>query len=94
MLLLTDLEDPRLQGVTLTTVHLTKDLSLLRIYYVTTDRNKEKEALEGLKKASGFIRRELSKRMSLRMVPKLDFFFDETDILQEQTDKLFTKEIE
>ncbi|MDO8644560.1 MAG: 30S ribosome-binding factor RbfA [bacterium] len=93
MLLLTELQDPRLHGVTLTTANLTKDLSLLRFYYVTADPAKKKEALEGLKNAAGYIRRELAKKMALRLVPKLDFFFDETDLLQERTDQLF-KEIE
>lgn len=67
-------KDPRLQSVTVTDVELTSDLRLARVY-VTTMREGAEEAvvMAGLEKASGFIRGELGRRLSLRYNPELVF---------------------
>jgi ribosome-binding factor A len=36
----------------------------------------KKNALDGLERAKGFIRRELGKRLTLRFVPEIAFFMD------------------
>ena len=48
---------------------------LFRSVYVSTMEglSRTKEAVQGLKSAAGFIRRELGRRLSLRHVPQLIF---------------------
>lgn len=78
-ILMRRIKDPRVKSVTVTDVELTSDLRLARIY-VTTMEQKESERLvfDGLSKASGFIRAELGKRLSLRYLPDLVFIKDLT----------------
>lgn len=67
-------KDPRVSDVTVTDVELTNDLRLARVYVTTLqDGQAEADALEGLAKASGFIRAELGRRLHLRYTPELIF---------------------
>lgn len=67
-------KDPRLGWVTILSVDLSPDLSHAKLFISKPED--EKETLLGLKKASGFIRSELAKRLPLRRVPALTFFVD------------------
>lgn len=67
-------KDPRVTAVTVTDVELTNDLRVARVFVTTLlDPEHEREALVGLEKASGFIRSELGRRLSLRYTPELVF---------------------
>lgn len=67
-------KDPRVGSVTVTDVELTNDLRLARIYVTTLQEDDGKsDVLAGLAKASGFIRAELGRRLSLRYTPELLF---------------------
>lgn len=74
-----ELNDPRVYGVTLTEVELTRDLSTARIYFAcpggADDARREAAALN---KAAGFLRRQLRSRLVLRGVPDLRFCYDES----------------
>jgi len=72
-------KDPRIQGVTLTGVKVSKDLRNARVYYsVLGEAPRQREALEGLRSATGVIKREVGKHLRLRYVPEIEFFFDES----------------
>ena len=72
-------KDPRLQGVSLTTVDLTRDLSVAKIYFSLLDPEGNAEsALEGLEKASGFLRGRLGREIKVRHVPELRFVHDDS----------------
>lgn len=75
-LLLGSLKDPRLDGVTVTEVRATKDLSFATVY-IRSDADVE-EGIEGLEHAVGFIRRELGRSLRLRKIPEFRFLSDET----------------
>ncbi|MGH7228654.1 MAG: 30S ribosome-binding factor RbfA [Nitrospiraceae bacterium] len=67
-------KDPRVSSVTVTDVELTNDLRFARIYVTTLQEDDgESDVFEGLAKASGFIRAELGRRLSLRYTPELVF---------------------
>ena len=66
--------DPRIAGVSIVHVDLSPDLRQAKCFVGTPHR--ERETLLGLKKASGFIRSELAKRMTLRRIPVLIFVVD------------------
>lgn len=76
----TELKDPRVQGLlSITSVQVTGDLRYAEVF-VSFYGNKEeqKEVLNTLKKAAGFMRNELGKRISIRFVPELLFKFDDS----------------
>ena len=75
-LLMGPLKDPRLEGVTVTDVRATRDLSFATVY-VRADEDVE-AAVEGLEHAAGFIRRELGRSLRLRKIPEFRFLPDET----------------
>ncbi len=76
-ILMRRIKDPRVRSVTVTDVELTSDLRLARVYVTTMERDEsERQVFDGLAKASGFIRNELGKRLSLRYLPDLTFVKD------------------
>src|SRR5919201_292310 len=69
--------DPRLQGVTVSAVEISPDLRQARVFVVATgDEERDREIRHGLRSAKRFFRRELARRIQLRLVPELDFVFD------------------
>lgn len=71
-MLLLDVKDPRIQFVTVTGVELTDDMSYAKVYismYGTEEQNEE--CWKGLKKALGYMRTEIAKRIRLRFAPQL-----------------------
>ena len=74
-----EVRDPRVHGVTITTVVATPDLDRARVYVTTLAQGDERDAiLAGLDAARPFLRRELSRRLRIRRAPELDFAWDET----------------
>lgn len=79
LILLERIADPRLQGITFTHVKMTDDLRTAKVYFSTLGGpEKVKEAELGLSSAKGFLKKEIALRMTLRYVPELLFFYDET----------------
>ena len=76
----TELKDPRLSPViSLTAVETSPDLSRASIYVSVMCKQAEKDdTLKGLKAASGFIRRTLRNRLTLRSIPAIDFHIDQS----------------
>ena len=74
--LLRELKDPRTQNMLLSIVRVevTNDLSYCTVYVSAMEGlDRAKTAVQGLKSASGFLRRELGRRLQLRHVPQLIF---------------------
>ena len=75
-MLVRDLRDPRLRGITLTSVKMDDDLRHARVYFSHLEGSaRANAAIAGFKSASGFIRREIGK-LGLRYTPDLDFEFE------------------
>lgn len=78
-LLLREVSDPRLHGVTITEVRLDPELMFADVYVnALADEDRQTEVLTGLKRANGFLRREVGKRIRLRNTPELHFHWDFT----------------
>ena len=76
-MLIRDLKDPRLRGVSLTGVTMTDDLRRGRVGFSHIEGSvKAAAAVAGFKSAAGFIRREIGGSLGLRYTPELDFEFD------------------
>lgn len=74
-ILLREMKDPRVTGVTFTAVDVTSDLEHAKVWFTNYGHDPE-AARQSLSRAAGFLRTELSSRMSLRSVPKLSFVYD------------------
>jgi len=71
-MLLHDVKDPRIQFVTVTGVELTDDMSYAKIFVsLYGPENTQEETWKALKKALGFMRSEIAKRIRLRFAPTL-----------------------
>lgn len=72
------LKDSRIPLMTsVVKVSVTSDLRYAKAYVsVMGDEETKKKAMEGLKNASGYIRREMGKRVDLRYTPEFIFELD------------------
>ena len=78
-LLKKNIQDPRLEMVTITSVKMSQDLRIARVYFISSrDKMSRKEAAEGFKSALGYIKRVLAAKLGLRYMPDLQFFYDES----------------
>jgi ribosome-binding factor A len=74
-----ELKDPRIGYITLTGVKVSQDLKVARVYYSMMGTEEErKETQKGLDAAKGFIRREVTEAVNLRVSPEIFFTFDES----------------
>ena len=75
-----ELKDPRLSGlVTVTSAELSPDLGYARLFIsVLGSVEDRKHSLEALKSASGFLRRELAARLTIKRAPELHFVLDDS----------------
>ncbi len=72
-----DIHDPRIGFITLTGVKVSPDLSVAQVYYSMIGTDEEKaETQAGLIAAKGYVRREVTKRVKLRISPEVFFTFD------------------
>jgi ribosome-binding factor A len=77
VLILREVSDPRLQGLTVTDVEIDSELMYARIYVNALGEEERMPEIMGvLKQAKGFLRREVGKRLQLRRVPDMGFFWD------------------
>jgi len=76
-LVATKLKDPRIGFVTVTRAEVTADLMLARVHVSVLGDDAQREAsLQGLRQAAGFVRRELGRRLRLRLTPEVSFVYD------------------
>ncbi len=83
------IRDPRLDMATITGVNMSSDLKLARIYFtIHGDKEKLEAACRGFESAKGFIKRSLARRLGLRYMPDLKFFYNESFEYGSHIDKL------
>lgn len=73
-----DLRDPRVGLITLTSVDVSPDCAYATVYFTCLDREHVAAAKVGLKRATGFLRTQLGKRVKLWTTPELKFAYDES----------------
>lgn len=70
-------KDPRLGFLSITDVDLSRDYSYCKIFVSVLGSDEQKEqTMIGLKKATGFVRSELAKKLRLRGTPHITFLLD------------------
>lgn len=71
------LRDPRIGFITITGVKVSPDLRVARVFYSMMGTDEERaETQKGLDAAKGFVRREVTARVQLRVSPEVFFSFD------------------
>jgi ribosome-binding factor A len=88
-MLLRDLNDPRLEAVTITEVEVTADLKLATVFFSAMgNQSREEASLQGLQSATGYIRKKMGKELRLRYVPDLLFKVDQSFEYGSKIDRL------
>jgi ribosome-binding factor A len=88
-MLIYDIADPRLSGVSVTDVRVDRELSYASIYVSALEGSaRSKEILEAFRHARGYIRSELASRIELRTFPQLRFNWDPTFERAERIEQL------
>ena len=73
-----ELRDPRVGMITITGVDVSPDFSHAKVFFTTLAKEHVGEAKEGLRRAAGFLRSQLAKRIKLYTTPELRFRHDES----------------
>ncbi len=90
-----EIKDPRVGFVTLTAVEVSRDIKYAKVYFSlldeTTDPEKARYALQG---ATGFLRSQLGRELTIRSVPELTFIHDDSVRLGQQMSDLISSAID
>ena len=74
-----EVKDPRISWVTISAIDLSPDYSNAKVFFTTLDSQADRQSVEAaLNSASGFLRNQLGKCLSMRTLPRLSFHFDES----------------
>jgi len=77
-LLCSEVKDPRLEGVRISAVELSGDMSVARVFFSTLMPDADPEpAIAALVKAGGFLRSRAGRALRMRRVPELRFLQDQ-----------------
>ena len=88
-LLAREVHDPGIGFLTVIHVKVTPDLQQARVYYTTMGDDKaRRETQRALERAAPFLRRQLGRRLRLRRIPELQFFFDESIERQDRIERI------
>lgn len=75
-------KDPGVRGAVVHGVRVSGDLQHARVYVRLTEPDpseaRRRALLRGLSRASGFLRREVGRRLGIRYAPELKFYWDDT----------------
>lgn len=76
-----EIRDPRLGLVNINAVEVSRDLAQAKVYVTLVgqaDREQSEVSVEILNNAASFLRTLLGKELTMRSVPRLRFYFDES----------------
>jgi ribosome-binding factor A len=75
--ILLELQDPRVQDVTVIGVEVMPDMRQAKVHVsITGDEKKQALGLRGLQNAAGFMQQRIADRIETRYIPKLTFVLD------------------
>lgn len=87
-----ELKDPRVGMISLTDVEISADYAHAKVFFSSMLGKQGLELVQaGLQQASGFLRSELGKRISIHMTPQLHFIFDDSLERGAQLSKLISE---
>ena len=78
MAILAELQDPRIQDVTVTYVEVSGDMRHAKVHVsVMGDEKHQQLSVSGLQSAAGFLQAKIAQRIDLRFTPRLKFILDQ-----------------
>jgi len=84
-----DVRDPGIGFITLTSVKVSPDLQVARVFYTSLgDAKARADTAKALKRATPFLRRQIGARLRLRRVPQIEFRFDEAIQHQDRIEQI------
>lgn len=90
-MLVREVQDPRLSGISITDVKIDRELAYADIYVSAVEgKERSKDVLAGLQRANGFFRHALADRIDLRAFPRLRFHWDMTPERADHIEKLLS----
>ena len=79
MIVTGEIKDPRISDVAITGIYLSDDLGYARLYFVPLIKESDiNEINKGFESSSGYIRKKLAQKLSMKKTPKLVFEHDST----------------
>lgn len=75
---LTDIDDPRLMGIEITRVRMTRDLSIARIFFSMSVPERQHEARAALEESAALFKRAINRELRLKFMPTIEVFYDDT----------------
>ena len=91
-ILLKEVSDPRLRHIGITGVKLSDDLRSAKVFFVEMGRDVCSPDTEtGMRRVTGFLKRELGKRLKLRYMPEITFIYDESFAYGSHIDRLINE---
>lgn len=91
-MIIKEISDPRLDGVTVTDVKVDRELAFADVYVSAIEgAERSKDILLGFEHASGYIRRALAERVDLRVFPRLRFHWDPTPENADHVERLLAQ---
>jgi ribosome-binding factor A len=89
LIVMGNIRDPRVAGITITDVKVDRELSYADIFVSAIEGSERAdEVLQGLESASGFIRHKLAEQIELRSFPRLRFHWDPTPERAERIERI------
>lgn len=76
--LLRHTEQPLFKQITITSVNVSSDLAVAKVFFSIFDDNRVEEANNILKQAAFFLRKALAHNINLRLTPRLNFIYDDS----------------
>ena len=93
LIFLHKLQDPALGLITITSVKLSPDMKIAKVYLSIYDRGLREDIFAKINDVKGLIRSQLAQRVrNLRRIPELNFYIDDTLDYVEKIENIF-KEI-
>lgn len=76
-MLVEEIQDPRLEFVSLSAVRMNVDMTVAEVFFTCGSASDKEGAEQALRKAGGFMRSQLGRRIKVRVVPELRFMYDD-----------------
>ncbi len=78
-IIMNEVKEPDVSGlISVTDVHITPDQKYAKVYISIYGKTNKNKVIDALKKASGFIKKELGRRVRMRNMPDITFTLDES----------------
>lgn len=91
-----EIRDPRLGMVNINAVEVARDLSMAKVYVTLVGESDAKicrQSVDVLNRAANYLRGLLGREMTLRSVPKIQFYFDESAVRGQQLSRLIDEAV-